>query len=172
LQNGYPPVTALLRGGPTMERVIDLEGTMKTSLLIVIAVAAVAASAASAAGRTLPGFRSPSANIKCYYNPNGLTDSGRGRTLTCSIVHAAYATKLQHRCEAGDWHGFTLTRTGKPRLFCPAGASGDHIAYATLGYGKSWRRGPFTCTSRLTGVTCRSRTGHGLFISRQAYRTW
>ena len=54
----------------------------------------------------------------------------------------------------------------------PAGATGEHPVYRTLAYGKSWQRGPFTCTSRVTGVTCRNRTGHGLFISRQAYRTW
>jgi hypothetical protein len=161
-----------LRGGPTMGRVIDREATMKTSLLIVIAVAALAASAASAAGRVLPGFRSPSGNIKCYYNAKALTPRGFTRAVTCSIVHADYAMKLQRRCEAGDWHGFTLTPRGKPMLFCPAGAGGDRPVYTKLAYGKSWQRGPFTCTSRVTGVTCRSRTGHGLFISRHTYRTW
>ncbi len=149
---------------------------MKPSLLISAAVAilvtAVAASASPAAGQTLPGFRSPSGNIKCYYNPHGLTPRGYTRALTCSLAHADYAMKLQRRCKAGDWHGFTLTPRGKPVLFCPAGASGDHVVYTTLAYGKSWQRGPFTCTSRVTGVTCHSRTGHGLFISRQAYRTW
>jgi hypothetical protein len=59
-------------------------------------------------------------------------------------------------------------RTGK----WPGGASGDHPVYRTLAYGESWQRGPFTCTSRVTGVTCRNRTGHGLFISRQTYRSW
>jgi hypothetical protein len=155
------------------------EASMKSSLLIstavAIVIAAVAASS-SAAGRSgaqiLPGFRSPTGNIKCYYNPNGLTSRGFTRALRCSLDHADYAMKLQHRCKAGDWHGFTLTPRGKPLLFCPGGATGDRPVYRTLAYGKSWRRGPFTCTSRVTGVTCRNRTGHGLFISRQAYRTW
>lgn len=148
---------------------------MKASLLIssaaAILIAAVAASSA-AARQTLPGFRSPTGNIKCYYNPNGLGSAGFRPTLKCGLEHADYATTLQHRCEAGDWHGWTLTPRGKPSLFCPGGASGDHPLYPTLAYGRSWKRGAFTCTSRVTGVTCRSRTGHGLFISRQAYRTW
>jgi hypothetical protein len=145
---------------------------MKVSLLIVTIIAAVAASSSSAAGRVLPGFRSPSGNIKCYYDAKALTPRGITRAVTCSIVHADYAMKLQRRCEAGDWHGFTLTPRRKPMLFCPAGASGDHPVYTRLAYGKRWQRGPFTCTSRTAGVTCRSRAGHGLFFSRQAYRTW
>ena len=151
---------------------------MKSPLLISFALALFAAAllASSAAGRsggqTLAGFRSPSGNIKCSYNPNGLTERGRTRVLTCGLEQANYATRLQHRCEAGDWHGFTLMPTKRPVLFCPAGASGDHVVYTTLAYGRNWQRGPFTCTSRVTGVTCRSRTGHGLFLSRQAYRAW
>jgi len=152
---------------------------MKPSLLTFTAVAIVVAAAVtspSVAGRSgaqvLPGFRSPSGNIKCYYNPKGLTSGGFTPALQCGLNHADYAMKLQHRCDAGDWHGWTLTPGGKPLLFCPGGASGDRVAYGRLAYGSSWRRGPFTCTSAVTGVTCRNRTGHGLFISRQAYRTW
>ena len=152
---------------------------MKTPLLIssavAIVIAAVAASS-SAAGpsgaQILPGFRSPSGNIKCYYDPKGPSSRGFTPVLRCSLDHADYGVTLQHRCETGDWHGFTLTPTRKPLIFCPGGASGDHPVYRTLAYGKSWQRGPFTCTSRVTGVTCRNRTGHGLFISRQVYRTW
>ena len=144
---------------------------MKLSLLISTVVALALAVSASAAG-SLPGFRSPTGNIKCYYNPAGLTSRGVTPVVRCSLDHADYAKKLQQRCEAGDWHGFTLTPKGRPLLFCPGGATGDHPVYTTLAYGKSWQRGPFTCASRVTGVTCRNHTGHGLFISRQTYRLW
>ena len=30
----------------------------------------------------------------------------------------------------------------------------------------------FTCASRVTGVTCNTRGGHGLFISRESWRAW
>ena len=142
---------------------------MKTTLLI-CTVAALALSA-SAAAHVLPGFHSPTGNIKCYY-AHALTARGAKPVVRCGLVHADYAMRLQHYCEAGDWHGFTLTPDSRPSLFCTAGASGERVAYTALAYGKTWRRGPFTCTSRTAGVTCRSRTGHGLFVSRQTYRVW
>ncbi len=143
---------------------------MKLSLLIT-AVFALALSA-SAAARVLPGFNSPTGNIKCYYNPHGLAKPGFTPVVHCGLEHADYAMKLQRRCPAGDWHGFTLTSTGRPVLYCPGGASGDRVAYKTLAYGQSRQLGPFTCNSRSTGVTCRNRHGHGLFVSRQSYRLW
>jgi len=139
--------------------------------LLISAVVALALSA-SAAARVLPGFNSPTGNIKCYYNPNGLTSRGYSQVVRCGLDHADYGMQLQRRCEAGDWHGFTLTPKGRPLLYCPGGASGDRVAYRTLAYGSSRQLGPFTCTSHITGVTCRNRTGHGLFVSRQSYRTW
>ena len=46
----------------------------------------------------------------------------------------------------------------------------QHPRYVPLPYGRSWHSGSFTCTSRVAGVTCRSRAGHGFFVSRQNYR--
>ena len=143
---------------------------MKVSLLI-CATLALAMSASAAAG-VLPGFRSPSGNIRCDYNPHGLTSRGFTPVVRCGLDHADYSMQLQDRCSAGDWHGFTLTPAGRPLLYCPGGASGDRVAFTTLAYGASWQRGPFTCSSRSVGVTCSNRAGHGLFLSRQAYRTW
>jgi Family of unknown function (DUF6636) len=148
---------------------------MKPSLLsisILTTVIAAVAASSSLAGAALPGFRSPSGNIKCYYNAKGLGSAGFTPVLKCSIDHADYGAKLQRRCETGDWHGFTMTPRQKPMIFCPGGASGDKPAYRALAYGQSRQLGPFTCSSRVTGVTCRNRTGHGLFISREAYRAW
>jgi hypothetical protein len=151
---------------------------MKPSLLTASAIATVIAAVAassSVAGRpgaVLPGFRSPSGNIKCYYNAKGLGSAGFAPVLKCSLDHADYGAMLQRRCETGDWHGFTMMPRKKPMIFCPGGASGDKPGYRTLAYGRSRQLGPFTCSSRMTGVTCRTRTGHGLFVSRQAYRAW
>ena len=75
-----------------------------------------------------------------------------------------------------DWHGFTLTATGRGAINCSGGIlynpATQRPGYATLPCGKSWRHGTFTCTSRVTGVTCRNRAGHGLFVSRQSWRVW
>ena len=155
---------------------------MKLSLLIstaiAILVAAVAASspllaaptsssAARQAGvRILPGFRSPSGNIRCFVV---------NKALICEIDKANYRQRLQASCDL-DWHGFTLNVANRARSYCTSNSAynmgTERPNNAKLAYGKSFRHGVFTCLSRVTGVTCRSRTGHGLFISRQAWRTW
>ncbi len=147
---------------------------MSTAVAIAIAAVAMSSSAFGSAGaRNVPGFRSPSGNIHCYYDPKAQAPNGIRPLLTCGLVHADYAMQLQHRCLAGDWHGFGLRANTKPTLFCAGNPNyAIHPVYTSLAYGKSWTRGPFTCTSRITGVTCRTPSGHGLFVSRQSYRTW
>ena len=142
---------------------------MKSSLLISLAAAVVLAAVAAspaAAGRTvLPGFRTPSGNIRCF-----VVDK-----LYCSIEHSAYGGGLQARCDL-DWHGFELGPAAKGTVYCTSNAPYDmgkqRPSNRILAYGKSFHRGAFTCSSRRTGITCRSRNGHGLFISRQAWRAW
>ena len=153
---------------------------MKPALLIstavAILVAAVSASpllaaptSSSAAGqasvRLLPGFRSPSGNIKCFVV----------KTLYCSIDKANYRTRLQAGCSL-DWHGFELGASSRERLYCTSNAAynmgNERPNNVKLAYGKSFQHGAFTCLSRITGVTCHNRNGHGLFVSRQAWRVW
>ena len=154
---------------------------MKPSLLIstavTILVAAVAASspllaaptsssAARQAGvRILPGFRSPTGNIQCFVV----------KSLYCGIDKANYRQRLQGKCDL-DWHGFQLNAVSRARSYCTSNAAynlgNERPNNAKLAYGESFRHGVFTCLSRITGVTCRNQHGHGLFISRQAYRTW
>jgi len=148
---------------------------MRVALFAAVAVLAVVAGA-TAAPKPIPGIRSPTGNIKCLYVPRsgalGLAD------LICSIGRSAYGAKLQRRCQSGkagvDWHGFELTATRKATVLCTGGIMYDpqrqKPTYSTLPYGRTWRKAPFTCVSRLTGITCRSRAGHGLFISRRSYR--
>ena len=143
------------------------------SLLLVALLAGTYASAAVAT--TLPGFRSPSGNIKC------LVIRGTPATLLCTIGRADYAKTLQARClgPAGagvDWHGFLLPAARKGAVSCSGGAlynpATQHPAYVTLAYGKTWRHKMFGCTSAIDGVNCSNPSGHGMFISRQTWRTW
>jgi hypothetical protein len=148
---------------------------ISTAVAIVIAAVAMSSSAVGSSGaRVVPGFRSPSGNIHCYYNPKAFAPPhGTKRLLTCGLRHADYAMRLQRRCLAGDWHGFGFGAKARPTLFCTGNPDFSiRPVYTTLAYGKSWTRGPFTCASRVTGVTCRNRGAHGVFVSRQAYRTW
>jgi hypothetical protein len=143
-----------------------------TAALLVGAIVAAAPLAAPsspaqrAAIQTLPGFRSPSGNIKCFV----------AKAPYCSINRAGYTKQLQDRCIARtglDWHGFKLAGT-RARVYCTSNPPYDmgkqRPSNAKLAYGKTFRHAGFTCTSRVTGVTCRNGAGHALFISRQAWR--
>jgi hypothetical protein len=143
---------------------------MRCRLALVLGVLLLFPAGAGAAKTVLPSFRSPSGNIKCF--------SGSG-VLHCAISRAEYAKTLQNRCLAGpslDWHGFELGATGKGVVTCSGGILYNPDTqtphYPLLAYGRTWRQGGFTCASAVTGVTCRSRTGHGLFISRQSWRAY
>jgi hypothetical protein len=136
------------------------------------------ASRAGVSVKPIPGIRSPSGNIRCLFVP--APPGGASPNLLCSIGQADYSAALQHRCAmqpAGlDWHGFELPATRKGGVTCSGGIlydpSTQRPTYSTLAYGKTWRHGPFTCASRVTGVTCTNTGGHGLFISRQSWRAY
>jgi len=138
------------------------------------ALAAVLAGwAITAAGATiLPGIRSPSGNIRCLYV------SDTPGFLVCQIATADYESKLRRRCASApyyvDWAGFSLSAAGKGVVACAGGPAYDpqseHPRYVTLAYGATWRRGPFTCRSATTGVTCTNTAGNALFVSRSSWR--
>jgi hypothetical protein len=119
----------------------------------------------------LPAFHSPSGNIRCFLTHDN---------LQCSIARADYASALQARCIAPptelDWHGFTLGARRKGAVTCSGGILYDpdteQPRYVNVPYGRTWHHGAFTCLSRTIGVTCRNASGHGLFLSRQAWRAW
>ena len=75
-----------------------------------------------------------------------------------------------------DSHGFELGVRAEGRVLCTGGIlynpTTRRLAYATLAYGRSWRRSAFTYASRVTGVTCRNAAGHGVFVSPRLWRTW
>jgi hypothetical protein len=140
----------------------------------VTAFAALAfASSAFAAKTPLPAFHSPTGNITC------LLPTSVPATLRCAIGEAAFAKTLQNFCVKGaglDWHGFELGATRKAGPTCSGGILYDPATqtprYVNLPYGTTWRHGVFACVSAVTGITCRDRTGHGIFISRQSWRAW
>jgi hypothetical protein len=144
-------------------------------LYLAAALSVLAVGSPAGAATQLPGVGSPSGNLRCLLLP------GPSRNLLCTIGHAKYATQLQSKCMAPggagvDWHGFTLSPTGKGFLNCSGGIqynpTTQHPSYVTLAYGRARRLGSFTCTSTPTGLTCRNGRGHGLFLSRESWRAW
>ena len=141
----------------------------------VLAAAVGLAGAAAAAGAVVPGIVSPSGNIHCVYAAR--TDPRNQGGLFCTIGRAVYARALQSRCVNGpaavDWHGWSLTVRGKGSVVCTGGVLWfGRPRYVRLAYGRDWHAGPYTCHSAVTGVTCRNRARHGLFISRASWRVW
>lgn len=130
-------------------------------------VFAVALAGLAAAAPT-PGVRTPTHNITCAATP---------AALHCDIAQSSYGARLQAHCIAPptglDWHGFELTPTGKGAITCSGGVLVmGPVRYVTLRYGHTWRNVPYTCRSRIAGLTCTNRAGHGLSLSRASYRTF
>ena len=118
-----------------------------TGLVLALAVFASASGTALARSKA---FQTPSHNIRCLY----MSSQGPGPWIRCDVLSlndTAFRIDKRHR-------GRRIHVTDTVSM---PGAK-------VLGYGKSLRVGPFTCRSRQTGLTCRSRSsGHGFKVSRQ-----
>jgi hypothetical protein len=139
-------------------------------LLATVALAGLLAAAMTAASAARPaqltGFWSPSRNIVCGYLP---AEGGSQAFLRCDI-RSGLRPKPRAACDL-DWTGVSLAARTAARPTC----AGDTVAdprFPVLPYGRAWRRGGFVCFSETIGVACLSPAGHGLFLSRQAWRTF
>jgi Family of unknown function (DUF6636) len=117
----------------------------------------------SAAADGIRGFQSPSRNIVFA----GYTGA-QPASLRCDITSGLRPRPSRPKgCEFDYGGSLGLGAHGKGRVLCVSEAPlADPTKAPVLAYGRSWRDGPFTCTSRRTGVTCRNLDGHGLFLSR------
>ncbi len=129
-----------------------------------------------AAGALTRGhFKTPSGNIFCGYF------SGKpGAGVEC-VIKSAYRPPLPRRgpgCSRSYW--ISLGATGRVRTggsVCPGedDPEGPFIGVEqawVLSYGKTWSGGGLRCTSAITGLTCRNKSGHGFFLSRAHWRAF
>ena len=119
---------------------------------LAIAAAALALAGAAPASAATKSFQTPSHNIVCLYSASG----GPGPHLRCdlrSLNDTAFTLDRRHR--------------GKRVHVTDAVPAGR-----VLRYGRSIELGPFRCTSRRTGLTCRSSSRHGFFLSRARQRVF
>ena len=119
----------------------------------------------------LPGIRTVAGNTTCFV--------ASGPTLYCNVKGANYTQKLQQQCGARaglDFHGFELTTKRKAAVTCSGGVlynpARQKPHYTTVGYGETWRSGPFTCVPVAIRFTCTNRTGHGLSLSASDYHLY
>jgi hypothetical protein len=128
---------------------VDVRPAARRLLIAILAVVVPAVSATPALARS-KSFRTPSRNIYCLY----MSTQGPGPWIRCdvrSLNDVAFRVDRTHK-------GRKIRITDS--VFSPRAK--------VLRYGRSLNVGPFTCTSRTSGLTCRSRvSGHGFKISRQ-----
>jgi hypothetical protein len=136
-------------------------------IVLAILVGSAVAAAPSAASSVVISFRTPTGNIGCVYT-SGL---GPGPALRCDIRTGLRPKPPRPRNCDLDWgDSYELGARGRAGVTCHGDTAIDQRA-RVLRYGSTWRRGPFTCRSKRTGLRCRNLRGHGFFMSRQhSYR--
>lgn len=103
-------------------------------------------------------FALPSGNIACWYTPPGeLPTQGAG--LFCERADPSRVRVLM-----GEQGRAEIERHYRDARCCGADSA--------LGYGETWRLGPFACNAAENGLTCRSEAGHGLFLSKARVEAW
>jgi hypothetical protein len=120
--------------------------SLRLLLAAVVALFALAPVPASAAERS---FQTPSGRIGCL--------------MTSHFVRCDPLFLNDRALELG--------RHGRGRLVRISDTVFDPGA-PVLRYGRRARLGVFSCTSRRTGLTCRTRRGHGFSVSRERQRVF
>ncbi len=115
-------------------------------------------------GPALSSFRSPSANIGCAMS---------ARSVRCDIRERTWSPPPNPPdCPVDYGQGVEVSTVGSGHLVC-AGDTTLNPSAPVLGYGRSTAAGSLSCVSSEAGIACRnSGSGHGFFISRQAYRVY
>ena len=141
--------------------------------LLVIALAG--GWAAPAAAARIGAFKTPSRNIVCGYAiaPDGTA------SMECGVKSGLKPPPRRIHCVAGDPNDkrVSLRDTGRAVPVLCAGDPGPLLPQIeararVLRYGMRIRFDGIRCASATTGLTCRNRSGHGFFLSRERWRTF
>jgi hypothetical protein len=122
-------------------------------LALVAALLALMVATAPASARERD-FQTPSKRIRCAAFSSG----GPGAFVRCDLLFLNDRAAL-------------LRARGRGRIVKVTDAVAGPAA-PVLAYGRTLRFGPFRCTSRTTGLTCRNRHGHGFSVSRERRRVF
>ena len=107
---------------------------------------------AGGAGDTMQpeiGFRTPSKNIYCSYDPNE-------QNFGCERIKPSYA----------------YVSAGNPISYDDREVRKSIKNIFVLSYGKSWTapHGQITCLSKITGLTCKNSDGFGFALSKSSVK--
>jgi hypothetical protein len=141
-----------------VERLACRAVKLAAAAVLLAAVPIAAPSAGAAAG--IVTFQTPSGHIGCAYDTT---------MLRCDVDGVAHRPRRPKACRLDYGSAFTLTKTGRARRLCAGDTALDPDA-RVLAYGKTRHLGPFTCTSKTTGLSCATAAGHGFELSRAKQR--
>jgi hypothetical protein len=119
-------------------------------------------------------FKTPSANIVCFY----AGASPGPAHVVCGIKSGLKPAPPRLPCTEGGYAGdrVDLFATGRTHVPSCAGDPGPFtglvVGARVLGYGTTWSGDGLRCTSATTGLTCRNKSGHGFFLSRERWRSF
>ena len=120
-----------------------------------------------AVAETYITFQSPSGNAHCSFS---LADDGSGYAR-CELRE--FTGKVPPRpkdCDL-DWvPQAAVDQRGRVTVFGCQGDTSVNPGSPKLAYGKSMKSGPFTCTSAVTGITCKVKSGRGFLVSKAAIK--
>jgi len=103
-------------------------------------------------------FKTPSGNIICTTGRLPLSRSAVGiGCVVFSVSGARGQASWMMRPTGRAWHRAVAANIETEGLHA-------------LAYGRSWSRLGISCSSRFHGLTCRNRSGHGFFLSRERQR--
>jgi hypothetical protein len=136
---------------------------LAASVLVVSVPAALPAAGASGAS-SITSFRTPSKNIYCAREQLGKTDM-----LRCDLQKIKHPAPKPKGCQFGFGNSFGMNAHGRARALCISDSVFDPHA-AVLPYGTTRHFGPFTCTSKTSGLRCTNRSGHGFKLNRTRYK--
>ena len=115
--------------------------------------------ATAAAGIT--GFQTPRGNIFCAY-----VNFENVKELRCDISSTTNPPAPKPASCEHDWgYSYGLTPRGRGHRLCVSDTP-MNPRFKKLAYGKTWKRGAFTCRSRRAYLKCANPRGHGFQLSR------
>jgi hypothetical protein len=167
---------------------VDLSGVCRTRvrrprslkpavrLVLLLAIFVVVGAAPVSAARPNGWFQTPSGNIGCQY---GVQPAGAESVVSCGVLSGLVPPEPRpaRGCGVVSYWGniVALSTTGTVSTDPCRGDCGPlcELPHSpVLQYGQSWSGGGLRCSSAVTGLTCRNKSRHGFFLSRQSWRTF
>jgi hypothetical protein len=126
------------------------------------------------------GFKTPSGNIVCEYFFNyPLPDGGKQNFIRCGILSGLKPVPPRRSScfDNGDVNKHVLLlgptgAVGVPQCEGDIGPFALQRSAPVLAYGRSWSGRGMSCTSAVTGLTCRNKSNRGFFLSRERWRSF